>query len=70
MRVKDTNKKSVRIHDENVNKWVESMPYGYFTILVNDLLVKEFKKQDKVNSKLVWERIPKELSEFNDDSLV
>ena len=70
MRVKDVNKKSVRIHDENVNKWVESMPHGYFTILVNDLLVKEFKKQDKVNSKLVWERIPKESSEFNDNNLV
>ena len=44
MRAKDNNTKSVRIHNEEINKWIETLPYGHFTILINEFLEKEYKK--------------------------
>ena len=54
MRAKDNNRKSVRIHNEEVNKWIETLPYGHFTILINEFLEKEH-KSIKVNTKDVVE---------------
>ena len=43
MRAIDNNRKSVRIHNEEINKWIETLPYGHFTILINEFLEKEHK---------------------------
>lgn len=50
MRAIDNNRKSVRIHNEEVNNWVETLPYGHFTILINEFLEREH-KSIKVKSK-------------------
>ena len=50
MRAIDNNRKSVRIHNEEINKWIETLPYGHFTILINEFLEKEH-KSIKVKSK-------------------
>ena len=47
MRKEDNNRKSVRIHNEKVNKWIESLPYGQFTILINEFLEQQYKKVTK-----------------------
>ena len=47
MRKKDNNKKTVRIHNEKVNDWVELLPYGKFTILINEFLEEQYKKATK-----------------------
>ena len=54
MRAKDNIIKAVRIHNEEVNKWIETLPYGHFTILINDFLEREH-KSIKVNTKDVVE---------------
>ena len=43
MRAIDNNKKTVRIHNEEINKWIETLPYGHFTVLINEFLEKEYK---------------------------
>ena len=47
MRKEDDNRKSVRIHNEKVNKWIETLPYGKFTILINEFLEEQYKKITK-----------------------
>ena len=43
-RKSDNNRKCIRIHNEKVNDWVEGLPYGKFTELVNEFLEKEYNK--------------------------
>ena len=43
----DNNRKSLRIHDEKVNDWIESLPYGKFTELVNEYLKKLYNEVTK-----------------------
>ena len=43
----DNNRKSVRIHDEKVNDWIESLPYGKFTEMVNKYLKELYDKAHK-----------------------
>ena len=50
MRAIDNNRKTVRIHNEEINKWIETLPYGHFTILINEFLEREH-KSIKVKSK-------------------
>lgn len=40
MRKQDNNRKTVRIHNEVVNNWVETLPYGMFTEMINGYLEK------------------------------
>ena len=47
MRKENNTTKSVRIHNEKVNKWIESLPYGQFTILINEFLEEQYKKVTK-----------------------
>ena len=54
MRAIDNNRKSVRIHNEEINKWIETLPYGHFTVLINEFLEKEY-KSIKGNTKDVVE---------------
>ena len=43
-RKKDNNNKTVRIHNEKVNAWIELLPYGKFTEMVNEFLEQQYKK--------------------------
>lgn len=36
-------RKSVRIRDEKVNKWIEQLPFGMFSDLVNNFLEEQYK---------------------------
>ena len=51
MRKQDNNRKSVRIHNENVNDWVETLPYGMFTEMINDYLEKVYFGNKKEQTK-------------------
>lgn len=42
-RKKDDNRKTVRIHNEKVNDWVELLPYGKFTEMINEFLEQQYK---------------------------
>ena len=43
----DNKVKSVRIHDEKVNDWIESLPYGKFTEMINKYLKEVYDKAHK-----------------------
>lgn len=53
MRKQDNNRKSVRIHNEIVNDWVETLPYGMFTEMINDYLEKVYFGTKKEQTKEV-----------------
>ena len=57
MRKQDNNRKSVRIHNENVNNWVETLPYGMFTEMINDYLEKVYFGNKKEQTKEVQSEI-------------